>query len=388
MSQNTRKEVLEKLRKRYLKAGRKYRRELIDQAVELLGYHRKSALRALRVQRRQPPEPRVRISAGRPRIYDPQKLIPALKTIWLTAQQPCGRRLQAMMSEWVPAFESYHHSLSCSAREQLLEASSATLDRLLRPLRCQYKPRRLTTKPGAMLRREIPIRGGGWDQDEPGWIEADTVSLCGGLASGEVVHVLDGTDICTSWVELRAMYGRGQHGTLEQLMDIERSLPFTWLGLDSDNGGEFINRHVLRWCQSGRQEPIFYTRSRPYQSNDNAHVEQKNWTHVRQWFGYERYDNPEVVALMNQLTRGALGQLLNLFSPSMKLQSKERDKEGKEHRCYDKPQTPYARVMACATVRREKKAELKQLKQRLNPFELCAEIQRSLKQIERCRRGA
>ena len=369
MSQNTRKEVLQKLRKQYAKAGRKYRCQLLDQAVELFGYHRKSALRALRVGQPKRVSDPVSRPAGRPRVYDAAQLLPVLKTIWLTAQQPCGRRLESMMVEWVPAFESYHHSLGSSAREQLLQASSATLDRLLRPLRCQYKPRRATTKPGALLRKEIPIRGGGWDQDEPGWIEADTVSLCGGCSSGEFVYVLDGTDICTTWVEMRAMYGRGQHGTLEQLMDIEQSLPFAWLGLDSDNGGEFINRHVLRWCQTGREEPIFYTRSRPYQSNDNAHVEQKNWTHVRQWFGYERHDNPAVVELINELARGALGQLLNLFSPSMKMENKTRDKEGKEHRRYGPAQTPYARVMACGLVKAEKKAELAKLKSELNPFE-------------------
>lgn len=151
MSQNTRKEVLQKLRKQYAKAGRKYRCQLLDQAVELLGYHRKSALRALRRDQPKGMADPVSRPAGRPRVYDAEQLLPALQTIWLTAQQPCGRRLESLMAEWVPAFESYHHSLGSSAREQLLQASSATLDRLLQPLRCQYEPRRAVTKPGARI---------------------------------------------------------------------------------------------------------------------------------------------------------------------------------------------------------------------------------------------
>jgi hypothetical protein len=179
----------------------------------------------------------------------------------------------------------------------------------------------------------------------------------------------------------------GQHAAVEQLTDIEGDLPFPWLGLDSDNGGEFINRHVLSWCQKGRKEPIYYTRSRAYKSNDNAHIEQKNWTHVRQWFGYERHDNPEVAAMINEVAGGELGQFLNLFTPSMKLKSKEQTKEGKEHRIYDKPLTPYVRVLASQQVTPEKKAELKELKNRLNPFELERGIQKKLKAIERVRRA-
>jgi hypothetical protein len=199
--------------------------------------------------------------------------------------------------------------------------------------------------------------------------------------------VLDNTDICLTWVEMRAMHGRGQHATVEQLKDMEQSQPFIWLGLDSDNGGEFINRHVLSWCQTGRKQPIYYTRSRPYRSNDNAHVEQKNWTHVRHWFGYQRHDNPEVVPLINQLARGELGQFVNLFSPSMKLESKEQSPDGRERRKYGEPATPYARVMAHAGIRPEDKTRLCALKAKLNPFALEASIQKQLKTIHRVRRA-
>jgi hypothetical protein len=385
MSQKTKKEVLEKLRRSYRLAGPAYRRKLIDQAVELVGYHRKAAIRALAA----PPVERPAVPGiiGRPRIYEPALLMPALKTIWLIGQQPCGKRLATMMPEWVPAYEAYHRSLPNSIRERLLEASPATLDRLLRGCRAEHGKPSAGTKPGTMLRQSIPIRGGAWQEDEPGWTEADTVSMCGGCVAGEHIWIVDNTDICTTWVEMRAMHGRGQHSTVEQLQDMEKSQPFTWLGLDSDNGGEFINRHVLKWCQQGRSQPIYYTRSRPYRSNDNAHVEQKNWTHVRHWFGYERHDNPEVALLINALNRAELGQFVNLFSPSMKLERKEQTTTGKEHRIYGQPATPYARVLACPAIAPEKKEQLRLLKEKLNPFALEASIQKQLKKIHRIRRA-
>jgi len=385
MSQNTRKEVLATLRWRYAGAGLGHKKKLLDQAVALLGCHRKSAIRALRVPAGPPGKSKLLVRIGRPRFYEPEQMLPVLKVIWLVGQQPCGRRLASMMPEWVPAYEAYHCRIAGAVREQLLGASSATLDRLLIPVRAQGGRFR-GTRPGTMLRQEIPIRGGAWQSEEAGWMEADTVSLGGGNASGEVAWVLDNTDICTTWVEMRAMYGRGQENAVEQLKDIEAHLPFPWLGLDSDNGGEFINRHVLRWCQQGRQAPIYYTRSRPYHSNDNAHVEQKNWTHVRHWFGYERHDNPEVIGLMNELARGQLGQFVNLFSPSMKLVS-QQTVGGKTKRLYDIPVTPYARVLASPQVSPAKKVELQRLKEKLNPFELESRIQKQLVAINKTRRA-
>jgi hypothetical protein len=383
MSENTKKEVMLKLRSHYLRGGPVYRRKLIDQAVALMGYHRKSAIRALSVG----PAPARMVSniGGRPRKYDERLLLPPLKKIWLCGQQPCGKRLVAMLPEWIPGYEAYHRSLGSVVKEQLLEISSATLDRMLAPARAQARAGHRPTRPGNILRESIAIRGGSWQENEAGWMEADTVALGGGCSLGEVIWMLDSTDICTTWVEMRAMYGRGQHAAVEQLAAIERALPFDWLGLDSDNGGEFINQHVLSWCQRGRAQPIYYTRSRPYKSNDNAHIEQKNWTHVRHWFGYERHDNAAVAPLLNELAAGALGQFVNLFSPSMKLQSKEQTSAGKQRRVYDKPVTPYVRVLASAQVSLEKKAALKKLKAGLNPFALEAEIARKLKVIDRVR---
>lgn len=389
MSQHTKQELLAKMRRSYENAGRDYRGKLIDQAVELCGYHRKAAIRALGGRSSKKMSEQGPAIIGRPRLYEAERIVPVLKVIWLKAQQPCGKRLVGMLPDWLPAYAAYFKRVPNAVEEQLLAASSATLDRLLRPLRAQYKRPALGTKPGTMLRQSIPIRGGSWQEDEPGWTEADTVAFCGGSAQGEVVWMLDNVDICTDWVELRAMFGRGQHATLEQLKDIEASLPFAWLGLDSDNGGEFINRHVLQWCQRGRAQPIYYTRSRPYRSNDNAHVEQKNWTHVRQWFGYERHDNSEVVPLMNELARGPLGQFLNLFNATLKLDRKEKSaEEGLSRRIYAEAQTPYARVQTNPRIKLEEKKRLRALKESLNPFALEARIQKALGQIHKQRRAA
>jgi len=377
----TRREVLKKLRRRYERAGAEHKRKLLDQAQELLGYHRKAAIRSLRAPM---VEPAPRMISGRPVSYEPRVLLPWLRPIWQATDYACGRRLAAMLPEWVPAYEQHERKMPGEVREKLLRASGRTLDRLLEPLRGQGAGRSLT-RPGTLLRHQIPIRGSVWEEGKAGWLEVDTVALCGGSVAGEFVWMLDGVDYATTWVELRAMWGRGQVGTLAALRDVEASLPFELLGLDSDNGGEFLNYHVLRWLQK-RSRPVFMTRSRPNKKDDNAHVEQKNWTHIRQCFGYERHDNPEVVELINALVKGAYGQLLNYFHASLKLERKERI-DGRLKRVYGEPQTPLARVLASAEVRPQTKRRLEQEKARLNPFALKQSVVRSLKAIASLRQA-
>jgi len=382
MSQPTRKQVLEKLRRRYKTAGLAHKTKLIDQAVQLLGYHRKAAIRALG-------QAAVRwvsglvILTGRPVKYESNLLLPWLRPIWQASDYACGRRLVAMLPEWVPAYEQHEKRMPGEVREKLLLASGRTLDRLLAPLRAQGTGRSLT-RPGTLLRQQIPIRGSLWEEGKAGWLEVDTVALCGGSVAGEFVWMVDGVDYATTWVEVRAMWGRGQTGTLAALQDIEASLPFSLLGLDSDNGGEFLNHHVLHWLQK-RPRPVFMTRSRPYKKDDNAHVEQKNWTHVRQCFGYERHDNPELVEPMNGLVKGAYGQLLNYFHASLKLERKEHV-AGKLRRIYGVAQTPLARVLASAEVTPATKERLLKDKARLNPFALKRTVTQSLKAISALRR--
>jgi hypothetical protein len=375
MSQTTRKEILQRLRRRYRNAGLEHKRKLLDQAQELLGYHRKSAVRALGAPEL---ERAPWINTGRPVSYEPKILLPWLRPIWQATDYACGRRLVAMLPEWLPAYEAHERRVPTEAREKLLSASARTLDRLLQPLRFQGQGRSLT-RPGTLMRHQIPIRANIWEEDKPGWLEVDTVALCGGSVAGEFVWMLDGVDYATTWVEVRAIWGRGRAGTLAALQDIEENLPFPLLGLDSDNGGEFLNYHVLEWLQK-RARPVFMTRSRPYKKDDNAHVEQKNWTHVRQNFGYERHDNAEVVKPINQLAKGAYGQLLNYFHASLKVERKERV-DGRLKRIYGPAQTPLARVLASPEVAAENKVRLRQDKARLNPFALKREVERGLKAI-------
>jgi hypothetical protein len=308
MSTTTRKEVLERLRRRYRKAGREHKCKLLDQAQELLGYHRKSAVRALGAAEVKPVP---WINAGRPVSYEPSVLLPWLRPIWQATDYACGRRLVAMLPEWIPAYEVHERRLPAEVREKLLGARARTLDRLPEPV-------------------------------------------------------------------------RGQATTLAALQDIEASLPFALLGLDSDNGGEFLNYHVLHWLQK-RVRLVFTTRSRPWKKDDNAHVEQKNWTHVRQNFGYERHDNPEVVEPINVLVKGPYGQLLNYCHTSLKLEGKERG-EGRLKRIYGPAQTPLARVLASPEVTPQTKRRLQEEKARLNPFALKLEVDRSLKAIAAMRR--
>jgi hypothetical protein len=377
MSKETREQILARLRRRYVTAGPQHKKKLLDQAVELLGYHRKAAIRALRQPQPRALASKLNVVLGRPRTYHPESLLPVLKPIWFSAFQPCGSRLHALLPEWLPAYELDHRRIAADLRQCLLAASARTLDRLLAPLRVGLA-RRGGTRPGSLLRQSIPIRGT-WTEEGPGWLEMDTVALCGGALDDKHLWMLDAVDIRTDWTELRALENRGQACTLKQIAHLEASLPFALLGLDSDNGGEFINHHLVAHLGQ-RPKPVLFTRGRPYKKNDNARVEQRNWTHVRQHFGYERYDNPAVAALINRLCVGALGQLLNHFLPTHLLQEKRRN-GNRTVRVYGPALTPYARVLAAGEVTPAKKAELRNLHEQLNPFALAREVERQKKAI-------
>lgn len=374
MSKETKEAILARLGRRYVTAGLEHKSKLLDQAVELLGYHRKAAIRALGPQVERKHTMGV---LGRPRSYHPESLLPILKPIWFAAFQPCGSRLHALLPEWLPAYEADHHRLNGDLRRSLLAASPRTLDRLIAPLRVNVR-RRSATRPGSMLRQSIPIRGL-WTEEGPGWLEMDTVALCGGCLDDLHLWMLDGVDVRTDWIELRALENRSQHCTLTQITDLEKSLPFPLLGLDSDNGGEFINHHLVDYL-SQRPKPVLFTRSRAYHKNDNARVEQRNWTHVRQHFGYERYDNPAVASLINQLCKGALGQMHNHFLPTHQLKEKRR-KGNRLIRVYWPAATAYARVLKASEVTQESKARLSALHAQLNPLDLARQIERQAKAI-------
>jgi len=317
LSQITRTEVLAKKRDRYARAGQEHKTKIINELVELFGDHRKAAIRARQAR----PVIAAPFVLGRPKAYDPDQRRPPLKAIGLAALQPCGVRLKACLPDWRPAYEADHRRLNADVRQALLAASRAPLDRRLIPARLEHR-RRATPRPGTLLRHQIPSRTE-WTETQAGFLAMDPVALCGGTLDDRHRWRFDAVDIHTAWNEMRALPNRSEAATLLQIRDVEENLPFPLGGVDSDNGGEFINHPLVKHLPA-RATPVDFTRSRPYRQNDHAHLEQKNDPQVRLGFGSERDDNPAVVPLINALCKGELNWLLNGFLPTMKLASKER----------------------------------------------------------------
>ena len=258
-------------------------------------------------------------------MYDSETLLIPLKRIWLTANLPCSTRLKAIIPEWLRGYRKTYGPISQETAAALLRISPSSIDRILKPVRAQYTAHgRATTKPGTLLRKHIPVKTNQWDESRPGFLEADTVAHCGSSTEGMYANTLDCVDIATGWTEQRAVWGKNYQDVIDQIKDIEQSLPFPILGFDSDNGSEFLNHHLLRYLTENRVRPVQFTRSRAYKKDDNAHIEQKNWTHVRQWLGYDRLDSSEVVPLMNELYTSEWRLFLNFFCPSVKLLEKKR----------------------------------------------------------------
>jgi hypothetical protein len=280
----------------------------------------------------------------------------------------------------MPGYAKEYGALELNIIKLLYRMSAATIDRILEPLRFKYRGRgRSTTKPGTLLRKQIPIKTNQWDETKPGFVETDTVAHCGDSTEGVYANTVDLVDIATGWNEQRAVWGKGETEVLEQLKDIEEVLPFPLLGFDCDNGNEFINHHLIRHF-AVRKEPVQFTRSRPYHKDDNAHVEQKNWTHVRQWLGYHRLDKQKVVALMNDLYRSEWRLYHNFFIPSVKMIEKKIVASQTLKR-YDSPKTPYERVLESEHVNASTKWSLKEQFETLNPFRLRKAIESKLKKI-------
>jgi hypothetical protein len=371
-------EYLQSIYSRYKRADRKEKSVILNEFCQNCGYHRKHAIRTLNTFKRfTKPKAKRR---GKPTVYNKVPIIAPLKRIWLAANLPCSKRLKAILSLWLPFYETEHGKLPKYVLTALQSISAATIDRLLKPTRIKYKGRgRSTTKPGTLLKKHIPIKTDQWDETRPGFLEADTVAHCGESMAGMFAFTIDCVDIATTWTEQRAVWGKGEKGVVEQIKAIENSLPFTLLGFDSDNGSEFLNYHLLRHFHH-RKQPVQFTRSRPYHKDDNAHVEQKNWTHVRQWLGYQRLDNPDVISLMNKLYTSEWRLYHNFFLPSVKLLEKKRI-ASKTIKRYDNPKTPYQRVMESTDISDKIKHSLKNQFEQLNPFRLRKAMEKNLAKI-------
>jgi hypothetical protein len=380
MSPRAKLEYVQAVSLRYKYARRIDKSRILDELCANCGYHRKHAIRLLRrVKRFRHSNPRRR---GPKPVYHSEAILKPLKSIWLTANLPCSKRLKAILPLWLPGYQALQGALAPETYQALMRISAASIDRLLRPVRVRYRNRgRCTTKPGTLLRHQIPVGTNQWDQNRPGFLEADTVAHCGQSMAGQFAYTIDCVDIATGWTEQRAVWGRGETDVLKQLRDIEQSLPFELLGFDCDNGAEFLNHHLMRHFLN-RPKPVHFTRSRPYRKDDNAHVEQKNWTHVRQWIGYERLDKPTTVDILNQLYRQEWRLFHNFFCPSVKLLAKQQfgSKTIKHH---DSPKTPYQRLIESPYIHQNTKDRLASLFNSLNPFLLRKAMEAKLEKISR-----
>jgi len=369
----SKREYLLAIWERYQRVGRRFKSKILDEFCAVCGYTRKYAIGLLsRKPRRRQCKP------GPRRRYDGQVLEP-LKVIWLAAEQMCSKRLKAALPLWLPFYEQEHGPLVEAVRQKLLQISAASIDRLLKKERARYRGKGLCgTRPGGLLKHQIPIRTDNDDVDRPGFLEADTVAHCGNSLAGDFIWSITFTDIFCQWTENRATWNKGAEGVLGQVKDVEANLPFELLGFDVDNGSEFLCFHLWRYLLD-RPRPVPLTRSRPYRKNDQAHVEQKNWTHVRQLLGYQRLEQPERVPLINELYR-TWGLLHNFFCPNLKLLSKTR-KGAKTIRKYSPPQTPYQRLLESKHLSQEQKQKLQNRFQQLNPLQLKREIEQKLKLV-------
>jgi hypothetical protein len=378
-----RKAVTQQLRQRYAAASKKQKHTILDEFCSLTSYnrsyacwllnqplHKTKACASSRKLTKQSPRPSRKKYDG--------KVLAALTKIWMILDCLCGKRLAPILKEIITVLERHHElQLDDETRTKLQHISAATIDRRLAAQRQKFQLKaKSRTKPGTLLKKQIPIRTfADWNEQQVGFVEIDLVAHDGGTALGDYAQTLDVTDVKSGWTVARAVPNKAQVWVFAALKQLRHSLPFVLRGIDSDNGSEFINDQLLRYCEG---EKITFTRGRAYKKNDNCYIEQKNYTVVRRAVGYVRYDDERQVKLLNELYE-KLNLYTNYFQPVMKLASKERvGAQVKKH--YDKARTPYARVLEAEEVSPQQKQKLRREYLRLNPAHLKREISR--RQVE------
>ena len=368
MSIESRRELLNRIRGRYRESNRKEKQSILDEFIVSAGYGRKYAVTLLNhgaASHEAHPKKR------RPRLYD-DRVVEALVGVWRAANRICSKRLVPFLPDFVAALERFGHlSLDLEVRKGLLALSPATVDRLLEGERHREGKGKSVTRPGSLIKRQIAIRTfSDWSDVAPGFFEADLVAHCGESIAGSFLHTLVLTDIATGWTECLALLHRSETDVTRALDDIRQALPFPLLGLDSDNGSEFINYEMLHYCQ---REKITFTRSRSYRKNDQAHVEEKNGSIVRRLIGYDRYEGVEAWQALHELYV-ILRPYVNFFQPSMKLLQKTRN-QGHVSKRYDSAQTPYQRLLSSKSLNQDQKRQLEQHYETLDPVALMREVE-------------
>ena len=376
MCNESRAEYLTAIRSRYHACSRKEQTAILDEFCSVCQYHRKYAIRLLN-QKPRPTKSAADSNPGPKKRYDDPELLEVIFELWQLTNLPCSKRLKAIIHLWLP---HYRGIVSDKIKRLLMQISPATIDRLMASSRIKYCKRGLTTtKPGSIIKKRIPIKTNQWDETIPGFLEADTVAHCGNSVAGMFVYTLNCVDLATGWTEQRAVWGKGEKGVTKAIKCIESSLPFPIRGFDCDNGSEFLNWHLLRFM-TDRTQPIQFTRARPYHSNDNAHIENKNWTHIRQLLGYERFDQPQIVDQLNELFTSEWRLYLNFFIPSVKLVEKERlgSKVTKRH---DQPKTPAQRVLESKQIPETTKKLIRQQRESIDPFNIQKRMSKKISAI-------
>jgi len=367
-------EYTEAVRWRYLNAGKQEKGRILDEFIQVTGYHRKSAIRLLR--RKGSPKRGQR--RGRRRRYGPEA-IDALRKVWEASDRLCSKRLQPFIGELVRVMRQHGElAINASLEAELCQMSPSTIDRLLRPWRHLGGRRPLsTTKPGSLLKNSIPIRTfADWTDERPGFLEVDLVAHCGESTEGFYLTTLCAVDVASGWSECMGVWGKGQQRVGGAVHRVRQRLPFPLLGLDSDNGGEFINQHLYNYC---RKEGITFTRARSYKKNDSCHVEQKNWSVVRRLVGYDRYNSHAALECLN-LVYATLRHYVNFFQPTMKLIFKTRH-GARVHKVYDTAKTPYQRLLESGMLTPAKQAELAATYRGLNPVLLLSQLNGHLEKL-------
>jgi len=362
MSYRAKRELLLQIAPRYREASSALKEFILDEFVAATGYARKYAIRLLN----HPADLQLTITRPRAPYYGPE-VQQALHLAWTAANHICAKRLVPFLPTLIASLEQHGHlHLSEGHRAQVLSMSPATADRLLQPYRKQERHGTATTRSGTLLKKQIPIRTfQEWNDIKPGFLEADLVAHCGTHADGSFLYTLTLTDIATGWTECLPLLGRTQEAVVTALKRAQHLLPFSILGIDTDNGAEFINMELMAYCE---QEQITFTRGRPHHSNDQCYVEQKNGQIVRQIVGYDRFAGEFAYRQLTELYR-ALRVYVNCFQPSMKLQTKQRA-GGKVRRTYDQAQTPVQRLLASDALPPKKQQELLRITEALDPLRL------------------
>lgn len=384
MTNQSRQEYLQSVRFRYHGATKQQKQAMLDEFCATSGYNRKYAIRLLNEEQK-PSDRKEPARRGRKKTYDDPMIEQFLRDLWRATNLACAKRLVAMIPLWLPHYDKF--VLDQEIIDKLLSISAATIDRTLRPFRARDgKCGLATTKPGSIIKKHIPVKTNQWHESVPGFLEADTVAHCGNSTAGQFVFTVNCVDIATGWTEQRAVWGKGQHGVIQAIENIELNLPFAIKGFDCDNGSEFLNWHLIRHLTE-RKRPVQFTRARAYHKNDNAHIENKNWTHVRQYLGYQRFQHQALVEKLNHLYTTEWNIYFNFFIPSVKLIAKNRV-GSKVVKTYDKPKTPMQRLIESEHISTEQKQQLTKTLEQLNPFQLqqrmYGKIKTILKEVDRC----